>query len=83
MKRNLEPLCGFLQEATDMNGRVSATAELLATLNVSSIAFKYLPFHQSSINIHMPVYLILKYSDFYSIDAAFGGVTMRLHKKIS
>lgn len=70
MKRNSPPLCGFLQEATDMNGRVSATGELFATLNISSIAFKYLLFNQSSINIyiHMPAYLILKYSDFYFLD---------------
>lgn len=31
MKRNSQLLCGFLQEATDMNGRVSATGELFAT----------------------------------------------------
>lgn len=31
MKRNSQPLCGFLQEAADMNGRVSATGELFAT----------------------------------------------------
>lgn len=44
MKRNSQTLCGFLQEATDMNGRVAATRELFATLNISSIAYKCLLF---------------------------------------